>query len=302
MDLERGVASMTSALRWKPVAWNGVRLEIPASWDPARIGRRFLMLEDAEGPRLALRWEPIRGRFDPERTLRKLTRAVDADADVATADVLPSWRKALKSAAGPQPEISGFRWRDGRGALLHWPDANAAVLVGFYGKSPPPAAGPALASLRIVVRKPTRAFILYDIQARVPADLNLDRFQFLPGAFELAFSGTGTRLRLHRWGPASMLLDEGGLADFARRRISSAPGSAAADGDALVWEIPVGGPLGAILPGKRPRFEAGRLWRLPEPDRILGAVAAAPSRDEAKTLRDRVARDFGIVDANSPNR
>lgn len=291
---------MNPSRGWKPLAWNGIRLEIPAAWDPSGIGRRFLMLEDRDGPTLSLRWEPIAGRFDPVRTLRKLTRAAGANADMAPADLPPLWEKAMKSSGGSKPHLAGFRWRDGIGALIHRSDDRTAILAAFHGESPPPAAAPLLASLRSVVGKPTRPFILYDIRARVPAEFNLDRFRFLPGAFELEFSGTGTYLRFHRWGPASMLLDGAGLETFAHRRIPEVPKDAKADGETLDWEASVGGPLGAILPGKRPRFEAGRIWRPPESDRILGIVAAAPTREAATKSRNRAARDFGILRELAP--
>jgi len=287
---------MKASPPWKPLAWNGVQLEVPADWDPARMGRHFLLLEDEEGPRLALRWEPITGRFDAHKTLHKLTRAVGADADVTPNDPPAIWRNALKSGRGPEPEIYGFGWRDGAGVLLFWPDLHIAALAGFYGNSPPPAAGPVLAALRPVAGKPTRLFRIYDIHARVSADLNLDRFQFLPGAFELAFSGTATRLLLYRWGPASMLLDGDGLLSFARRRLPSIPRDAAGDEMDRRWKQSLGGPIGKFLPGKRARFEAGRIWRVSEMDRILGVIAAGPSREGARKLLETASREFRIVE------
>jgi hypothetical protein len=286
---------MSTKSHWKPLAWNGIRLEVPADWDPARIGRRFLLLEDADGPALALRWEPIAGRFDPEKTLQNLSRAVGTDAQLRSEAPPPLWKKAVTSGKGPSPEVSGFRWQDGAGLLLYWSGIPIAALAGFYG-DPPPAAGPVLAAIRPVFDRPTLPYFLYDLHARVPADLNLDRFRFVPGAFELAFSGGGTRLRLYRWGPASMLVGGDGLAAFARQRIPSVPANAAEDGGTLQWETGLGGPLGKLVPGNRPRFEAGRVWRLPGPDRLLGVVAAGPTKEAARTLRDRTAADCDIAE------
>jgi hypothetical protein len=287
---------MPSQSPWKLLAWNGIRLEVPADWDPARMGRRFLLLEDEEGPTMALRWEPISGRFDAHKTLHKLTRAVGTDAEVAPNDAPTIWRNALKSGRGLGPETYGFGWRDGAGLLLFWPDLHIAALAGFYGNPPPPTAGPVLAALGPVAGKPTRPFQVYDIHARVPADLNLDRFQFVPGAFELAFSGTATRLLLHRWGPASMLLDDDGLLSFARRRLPSIPRDPGGDEMDRRWEQSLGGPIGKLLPGKRARFEAGRIWRVPEMDRILGVIAVGPSREGARKLLETTSREFRIVE------
>ncbi len=296
-----GLLLMPSRSPWKPLAWNGIQLEVPADWDPARMGRRFLLLEDAEGPTLALRWAPIAGRFDAHKTLCKLTRAVGADADATPNDPPAIWRNALKSGQGPGPETYGFGWRDGAGVLLYWPDSDIAALAGFYGNPPPPTAGPVLAALRPVAGKPTRPFQLYDIHARVPADLNLDRFQFVPGAFELAFSGTATRLLLHRWGPASMLLDGDGLLSFARRRLPSIPREAPGDEMDRRWEQSLGGPIGKLLPGKRARFEAGRIWQVSEMDRILGVIAAGPSRESARKLLETASREFRVVEEAERN-
>lgn len=289
---------MSSSAPWKPLAWNGIRLEVPADWDPARMGRRFLLLENEEGPTLSLRWEPISGHFDAQKTLHKLTRAVGADADVTPNDPPAIWRNALKSGGGPGPETYGFGWRDGAGVLLYWPDSNIAALAGFYGNPPQPTAGPVLAALQPVAGKPTRPFQLYDIHARAPADLNLDRFQFVPGAFELAFSGTATRLLLHRWGPASMLVNGDGLLSFARRRLPSIPKDASGDEMDRRWEQSLGGPIGKFLPGKRARFEAGRIWRVSEADRILGVIAAGPSREGTRKLLETTSREFRIVEAD----
>lgn len=57
---------------------------------------------------------------------------------------------------------------------------------------------------------------VFDIRAKIPKNLRLVRHCLEPGRFELAFESNGQKITLYRWGPASVLLQDQDLLEFAR--------------------------------------------------------------------------------------
>ena len=56
----------------KQVAWNGIRFKAPRPWQIGRIGTRHLVLEDAGGPVMEVKWGPVKGKFSHAAHLKRL--------------------------------------------------------------------------------------------------------------------------------------------------------------------------------------------------------------------------------------
>ena len=48
--------NLNAPSEWRELAWDTIRLSVPAGWDIARIGLRDMLLTDGQSPRLELKW------------------------------------------------------------------------------------------------------------------------------------------------------------------------------------------------------------------------------------------------------
>jgi hypothetical protein len=270
----------TASGHWCEIAWNGVRLQVPAGWQPREVGRRYLLLASPSGPAMELRWGPAAKkcaapadylrRLQPRRAPRRIIRPTALTA---------AWQKALAGFA-----CQGFAWSDGRqaatGSVICCPVCRTATLIQFFhppGAGAGPAAARALTAFRDHGAAQTVDYALFDIRAEVPAMFELVGQRFEPGYFELSFRRPRQRLVLHRWGPAQVLLQDAPLATLGRRLM---PGSDGRPEALLVgphrglgwsqgtperswqswWKI--------LQPGDR--FRHYRIWHMADRNRLMG--------------------------------
>jgi hypothetical protein len=282
-----------------------VRFTVPGDWDPARVGRRHLLLESAPGPVMEVKWAAVPGRFSTARHLRKLARHVGRNGGVFRETALPAlWRSGVTGF-----DSTGFQWDAGAeraaGILLYCPTCRTASMIQFLNR--PGAdiiiatAARVLASFRDHRRDGRIAWALYDVAANLPDRFVLDRCRFEAGRFVLEFKGPGRRLTLYRWAPAEVLLQNRDLAEFAQTaaggdglvfRSSTVAGHPAADG---TDPIPAGcaGRWRARL--GLARFRRLRLWRVAGRNRILGVRLESRRPIEDPEMQD-VSDAYGMAD------
>jgi len=290
---------------WREVAWNGIRFETPRSWEPARVGSRYLLFEDDARPVMEVKWGKVTGRFSHAAQLKRLStgKGRKQRPAVTPSDLPPPWAAALNAFEG-----EGFSWRaegmQARGAILYCPTCRQAAMIQFFGlgsgvrREDPPRV---LASYRDHADREWAAWSLFDIRALIPDSFRLLRHRFAAGYFELAFGGGGRKICLHRWAPARVLLGRTGLEGFARQRIGFPEGEpvmGAWGGHPVVeWVV---GPA----PGRGARWWARfksrtpykwlRLWHLEGENRIL-AVRAESRRPTDTGLLDDVCAAYEVV-------
>lgn len=258
--------------------WNGLRFTAPGDWEVRGIGKRYLFLENAAGPVMEVKWATVRGRFSHDRYLRRLQRHGSAAA-FSERRIPPRWASALGAF-----EARCFSWkgadRGGVGLTLFCRRCGRAFLVQFFQKGAFPGNAPlgtVLASFRDHGFEGGVLWSLYGVRALTPPGFRLSAYRLDAGAVELAFAVDGLKTTYHRWGPAGVLLRNGGLERFGRS----------------VWRLPpeaprpfdVGGVAGmrwcsGAAPGRasrlwdrlRPgwRHHCRLLWHVPEKNRILG--------------------------------
>jgi hypothetical protein len=204
---------------WTDVAWNGVTFRMPARLQPAKIGHRYLLFEDDQGPRLELKWDHVKGRFVPQTQLKRLTSAAGKSfKNSITRIPLPArWQRALPSFEN----ALGFAWQgisvSGKGVILYCSRCQTATMIQFYQRrhTSPAIDQRVLASFRDHHRGPEVGWQLFDIRALIPQSYQLTRFRFEPGEFELVFSSPKGDLTLYRWSPASIILSRHRLTEMA---------------------------------------------------------------------------------------
>lgn len=269
--------NQTQEPAWRFIAWNGIAFEAPSAWEIGVIEPRYLLLEIAGKPVVEIKWNRIRGRFSARRMLRRLSSGQR-----------PAVRKSLRNEPLPAPwaqaladrQHSGFAWQTadaaGRGVLMFCPQCSTAALIQF--RDPPRSHDlqtRLLQSFRDHFSGDGTPWSVYDIAAVIPDDYNLQTYRLDAGRFELAYTAPDrSRLRLFRWAPASILLQDGGLTEFFALRMGADPQTIRANADRSL-EVNAGREPPALLRWMRnvrtqPIHRRMRIWHLPEHNRILG--------------------------------
>lgn len=262
------------------IAWNGIRFKVPEDWLPAQMGTHYLMLEHAAAPILEIKWGQIKGNFSHQRHLRQLSFYHNKSLRKTIRSWTPpaDWQQALQAF-----QVSGFQWQSplhsAVGATLYCPVCRTAALIQFYGSNPAfnhAIARELLASYRDHSDGDEILWSAFDIRAKIPAFLKLQRHRFSAGFFELTFTSKSHTVILNRWGPASILLAGKDLAGFAKSAASfpsTAPPPVLGDDPKTVdWTLrrPVG--LWPRLINRislRPVLQQLRMWPVEEKNRIL---------------------------------
>ncbi|WP_075354006.1 hypothetical protein [Desulfovibrio sp. DV] len=280
-----------------PIAWNGIRLTVPASWRPTRLGLGYLLFEDGSGPAFELKWRRNAGREGMEAAFRAMTPKGRA----RRAEALPeAWTRQLSDF-----ESMPITWTTGEhagcGAALFCPDCGLAALFQGYGGAQGPSPG-RVAEIAAVLGSLAHhepgppAFALYGLAYVPPPDYLLAAFQFVPGRFSLTFANGRRRLDIVRLAPAEVLLaghDLGWLAAQAFGFEADADTTSAPLGESpAVWLAERQGPNWAA----RIARALGRPARLAvlrhdtAAGKLLGAAAAGPKPIDAGWLAETAGR------------
>lgn len=290
----------------KQIAWNGMRLMVPADWQIARLGLSHVVLERDGQPVLEIKWGRPRGAFSAQRHLRRLARqnGLSPGKELVPETSRPGWQEALYGY-----QVSGFSWQkqgmNGRGVIVHCPVCRTVTLIQFLFAGAFPAdrlVARILSSFRDHSQDQRRLWAIYDIQALLPESFCLVRHQVLPGAFNLDFSGPqAVRLSLYRFAPASVLLAQTTLAEFARNRLALGPDpepvTCRAKDDCLDFSLPVQAGLWQRIKGWQGGASAecrARVWHVPQHNRLL-AVRLEAGKDRLNDLMERICAAYGCV-------
>ena len=280
-----------------PVGWNGVRFSVPADWQVGSIGPRYLLFQNEIGPVMEVKWAPIKGAFSRRAYFRRLRMHQDRKLGRALSETpLPeAWAEALSAY-----ETQGFSWSQagcgGSGAIIFCPDCRNASLIQFHNDpsgQPPDRTDEVMASFRDHPDSERVLYSLFDIKAQVPTEFRLVRHQFEAGRFSLHFADKGRELDLFRWGPASILLKNRSLVEFAESLEGLPPGPPAKvepDGpEAFQWTSGPPRSLAARLARRlknRPRHQWVRLWKLDDKNRIHGVWMTSKAAPDPELFND----------------
>lgn len=198
------MTSVPSIQTGRTIAWDGLSLSVPPQWEPARLGLGFLMLEDASGPRLSLRWQRIKGDFDPEKVLKRLARRKF---------LKPSRRpdgavSAMLSALSPDHRALPCADTAGGGAdglLFTIPGSDLAVLAAPHAR-PDEKASPWVEAATSLAASDPAIFSLFDVAGQAPPGFRLAVFSVQLGHFHFQFRKRASTLDYYRFAPAEVIL------------------------------------------------------------------------------------------------
>lgn len=198
------MTSAASCAAGRTIAWDGLRLAVPAHWEPARLGLGFLMLEDSSGPRLSLRWQRIKGAFEPEKVLKRLARRKL---------LKPSRRpdgavSAMLSSLSPEHRALPCADTAGGGAdglLFTIPGSDLAVLAAPHAR-PDEKASPWVEAANSLAASDPAVFSLFDVSGQAPPGFRLAVFSVQLGHFHFQFRNRASTLDYYRFAPAEVIL------------------------------------------------------------------------------------------------
>jgi len=281
---------------WKPLGWNGVRLNVPIHWEVSHLGAFHLQLDDGSGPTLELKWQRLSRPVSPERHLKRLARRFRhaGGVEFRRRAVPDEWRAALKSFT-----VEGFTWREAtirrEGVFLSCPICGTATLLQFCYRLESPSSRLAEEVLRSFRDHSDNGMVtwrLFGLHAEIPEDLRLEGHRFSPGHYELRFARGRETLRLNRWGPADVILRGRDLRRwfFAARgpgrsdsridpREVEYRGAAALEGESR----PGSGPLSTLraLISRGERYRRLRIWHGVHDNQIMGVEMGGPRWPDA---------------------
>lgn len=290
----------------RKIAWNGICFSAPVSWQVAQIGKRYLMLEDAQGPVLEVKWNQIKGSFSSKTYLRQLAAAHKRHFKKNLMEFpLPGqWRNAI----GNGYQARCFSWQGktlgGKGIILYCTICQNATLIQFYHKAvskkayQPERLLPSFQDHRI---DDQIFWSIFDIQATIPANFRLVRYHFEAGKFELAFAFKGQKITLYRWALTSMLRCEQDFVQFSEAMTQLPKGNPNYRNlngcKGLEWEIlPPKACWRRYLyrAGKKTLFQWVRIWQVDGKNRILG-IRAEGKKAFNPFFLERICMNYGAL-------
>jgi len=288
----------------KSIAWNGIRLSIPSTWEIGRIETRHLFFDSPAGPVMEIKWGPVKGRFSHRSHLKKLIAQQKnrPGKNLGEWQMPPAWKSALSCFIA-----RGFSWQlntdNGRGAILFCPTCKTAIMFQFFNVKDANTDMDILNMLKSLKdhrNDSQTAWAVFDIQALLPGTFQLNSYQFKPGNYQLAFSDKYQSLKLFRWAPASAFLTRSDLSQFAANTLDLNPASlvttSTLEHPAVEWQVNnTPGWHYRRFPFKRKAaFHWVRVWHIPDKNRILGIRLDSKKPFDGGMIRD-VCGNFRVV-------
>lgn len=222
-------------------AWNGIAVSVPAGWEVGGLDSDSVRFDRFNGPACLLRWGRV-NRFSPGGRVRSLRKAFAGKG--FQLEGLPAWwERRLAGFASRGVQVQSWRWNEGVGGLLFFPDeagrAGTVLMVQFpglpVGDSRPEAdqdglemagaesgeadggrevplpgiegnADTLMASLRVLTPDEPWEWAVYDVAFLTPPGFVQVSHDLRPGHYSFVFAGAGETLRFDRLGPADVIL------------------------------------------------------------------------------------------------
>ena len=264
----------------KKIAWNGIHLSVPSTWELGRIDTRHLLFDNHAGPAMEIKWGPVKGHFSHRSHLKKLIaqQKHHPDKNLEEWHLPPTWESALSNFIA-----KGFSWQsgaeNGRGAILFCSSCKTAVMFQVFNMADhmtDEAILETLKSLQDHRNDDQTAWTVFDIHALLPRTFQLNDYQFKPGNYKLVFTDGFQTVKLFRWAPASAFLSQTDLSQFAANALEfnqeNLVTTSFLEHPAVEWRS-------NIISGRhnwlyrfkqKPAFHWVRVWHVAEKNRILG--------------------------------
>lgn len=206
---------------WTLFGWAGIQLEIPTTWEISGISgdekNGYLRLDDAEMPRLELKWAKSRKKKpDLHKTLDEYFKLVrknykrGGNVSFRRNVELIKDEDFLKDCT-----VLGFSWKGGiraNGLIIHNSDTKRITIVQVMGRIKENWRPIVLRVFQSISDKGDPKYTVwsaYGLRLSVPSTYKLEKQKLLSGYLLFTFNrGKYRKISVERYGPAEVLLNE----------------------------------------------------------------------------------------------
>lgn len=208
---------------WTAVGWQHIYIEVPEEWSIGAVSGNhttgYLRLDDAEMPRVEVRWEPVKGNESVDKvvdrylnTLVKKSRKKAPPVKIRRNLTLLRDDKQLEDRT-----VQGFHWKtegddavQAYGILWRCEVCGRTVFIqilGRLGETVQPTATRVLGTLKDHPDGDTATWAAYGMRFDLPAGDVVKDHKFLTGHLSMRFTGDGDEIEVERYSLAKMQLD-----------------------------------------------------------------------------------------------
>ncbi len=230
---------------WHRIGWQGIELTVPDEWNIAGIGggrdEGYLRLEDAELPRVEVKWADASGFVDIDKMVDGYLQKLRKDRKVARDIRIDRKARVVSKRRMNKKALQCFTWSaalNGYGAAWYCPEASRTVITQVTTK--PEEKGPQLAERVIssIQDHPQGDWIrwaTYGLDVRTPEGFKLTAHKMMAGHIQMTLKRdiladnarsivlqnlvTPEQLTLSRWGMANITLKNMTLHEWAEREM-----------------------------------------------------------------------------------
>ena len=301
-------------MEWTTLGWSGITLELPEDWELSGLSgddkSGYLRLEDADMPRLELKWsESKQKKPDLQKVLddyfklvRKNYKRKDTNLHIQRNVNLIKDEEFFKDR-----EVVFFNWKGdfrASGVIFHCQTCKRITIVQVMGhlkENIKETTSRILSSVQDHPEGQATLWSAYQLNAEVPRRYRLDKHKLLSGYLLFSFVDGSRKVSIERYGVADVTLKEQDLEEWFRGRYAKAIRGygfsiESSNGDAedrltligeetrLVDRVPFG-PALAIDKIMRRKTFAVNLWHCHHSNRIY-VVQAIAKQDAARTAEE----------------
>jgi hypothetical protein len=220
-DPDRGPPPLPPGFpRWKHFGWDGWQVQIPVDWDLGALDVSprggYFRLDDEFEPRLVVRWQPVKGDFDPEKAIERHFKknyprlsAADGGPVPRIGASLPGLSKTFRELQYQTYSLDLDEVRS-MGLAAHCPKCSRAFVAELTA-APKGGAGDRLAkrvlgSLSEHSSGRLNRWEFFGLSFDLPSTLQAASHRFNQGYVSLAATEPRRRVELSRWTLANMHL------------------------------------------------------------------------------------------------
>ena len=229
----------------KAVAWNGTAFKIPDAWEIDSLDLTHVMISENGSPRAEIKWAESSPSIPFEKQFRnfmlrsqKLLKIIIHEEPTPPFFLHPN----------PGFDFFFFSWEStsskGVGTLIFCRHCRRLTLIRFFSVDRFLPASSAHGILTSFTDHPVTGRVswqLFGMAFSTPENFRLSDYSLKPGYFSFQFLSRNIQLTVLSWGPASFLLAEKTLAEFAKERLPELTGFAVAGicdrGNYLEWSF-----------------------------------------------------------------
>ncbi len=208
--------------------WQGLTAEIPENWNIGAISgdhsAGYVRYDDERMPRLEIKWSVPKGFVALDEVISKYLKDIQKGRKKGSQEVVVDRDiKLLSKRKRKKSSLKCFAWSaevQGHGAAWTCTDCGRTVIAQvMHENSVPPErareeAGSVLLSIEDHARDGWAHWSAYGLTCRVPEDFQLAGQKLMAGLIELEFTRDTERVKIARWGMASVALKKLSLMDW----------------------------------------------------------------------------------------